>query len=297
MSSKDFGDRVFAKLMNQASHNERMLIGTELIPSLDLQRQIESEDMIDYLLATLTPFEERILIMRFGLLGSPEHSTKEVADFFQRSESWVRQCQLRALRKLRNAPSLDSIRSFVESQEKQIAENKPTPIELIPVIETVKQLTPSLIRHLQSFSENLDDLRWEVFEHLIAEFFSSWGWEEVRLVGRNYKTSADIFAAHIVNPLGFKIRYFIEAKRWKHRVGVQVIDQVYGAMISERPIFGWHAAIIVSLVGFKDFEKYSREALALKGIELKEREDLLKWLKDYKPNKNGLWLPQSLSEI
>jgi hypothetical protein len=55
--------------------------------------------------------------------------------------------------------------------------------------------------------------------------------------------------------------------------------------------YGWHAAMIVSVVGFKDFEKYTREELAKRGILLRERSDLLRWLKDYKPNKDGLWLP------
>ncbi|HXU37581.1 MAG TPA: hypothetical protein VN937_14565 [Blastocatellia bacterium] len=74
-------------------------------------------------------------------------------------------------------------------------------------------------------------------------------------------------------------------------------DQVYGAMLNEKPSFGWHAAMIVSLVGFKDFEKYDRESLALKGVELKDSDDLLQWLRGYKPNKNGLWLPESCKSL
>ncbi|HEV2863175.1 MAG TPA: hypothetical protein VGX48_19320 [Pyrinomonadaceae bacterium] len=35
----------------------------------DLQEQIEAEDVLDFLLATVSPFEEKILQMRFGLLG------------------------------------------------------------------------------------------------------------------------------------------------------------------------------------------------------------------------------------
>ncbi|HEV2863176.1 MAG TPA: restriction endonuclease [Pyrinomonadaceae bacterium] len=189
------------------------------------------------------------------------------------------------------------MRSFLEWKREHLEKYETTPIELLPVIEKATRLTPALIEHLRSHSEDLENLRWDVFEGLVAEFFASWGWEDVRLVGRNSKTSADIFAAYILNPLGVKIRYFVEVKRWKRKVGVQIIDQVYGAMISERQAFGWHAAMIVSLVGFKDFEKYSRETLILKGVELKDRNDLLMWLKGYKPNKSGLWLPQPLTEI
>ena len=264
---------------------------------IDLQEQIEAEDVVDFLLATVSPYEELILKMRFGLLGRREHSTNEIAQHLQRSPSWVRQRQARALRKLRSAPSLESMRSFLEWKKEHLEKDEIASIELFPVVEKITQLTPDLIEHLRSHSKDLDNLRWDVFERLVAEFFASWGWEDVRLVGRNNKTSADIFAAYILNPLGVKVRYFVEVKRWKHKVGVQIIDQVYGAMLSERQAFGWHAAMIVSVVGFKDFEKYSRETLTLKGVELKDRNDLLMWLKGYKPNKNGLWLPQPSTEI
>ena len=42
-------------------------------------------------------------------------------------------------------------------------------------------------------------------------------------------------------------------------------------MLFERPQYGWHAAMIVSVVGFKDFEKYTHEELAKRGILLRER--------------------------
>jgi len=175
--------------------------------------------------------------------------------------------------------------------------NTPISIDLVPVIETIEQLTPSLITHLKSHEEDIDKLRWDVFEHLVAEFLASSGFKDVRLVGRSSVTSADIFAAYTIDSIGTKVRYFIEVKRWKNKVGVEIIDQVYGAMLNERSQFGWHAAMIVSLVGFKDFRKYNRVELALKGIELKERDDLLRWLNGYKPNKDGLWLPEPHTDL
>jgi len=62
-------------------------------------------------------------------------------------------------------------------------------------------------------------------------------------------------------------------------------------MIGEKEKFGWHAAIIVTVAGFTEFEKWDRQQLRLKGIELKDRDDLLIWLRDYKESDNGLWLP------
>lgn len=79
--------------------------------------------------------------------------------------------------------------------------DKKISVELIHVIETVKRLTPDLIAYLQSHEIDLDKLRWDVFEHLVAEFFASWGFQDVRLVGRNSKTSADIFAAYFIDSI------------------------------------------------------------------------------------------------
>jgi DNA-directed RNA polymerase specialized sigma24 family protein len=200
----------------------------------------------------------------------------------------------RLLRKMQGSlleESLSEIQS-IKKLEKESGNNKITSLELIQVIETVKKLTPGLIAHLQSHESDLERLRWDVFEHLVAEFLASGGFHDVRLVGRNPQTSADIFAAHFIDFIGMKVRYFIEVKRWKKKVGVNIIDQVYGAMVNEREKFGWHAAMIVSLVGYKDFEKYDRQSLALKGIVLKDRDDLLMWLRGYKRNSNGLWLPE-----
>ena len=49
------------------------------------------------------------------------------------------------------------------------------------------------------------------------------------------------------------------------RKGIEVINEVLGAYIGERERFGWNAALIVTVGGFKDFEKWSREELKFKG--------------------------------
>jgi hypothetical protein len=165
------------------------------------------------------------------------------------------------------------------------------PTELTEAIEKIKQLTPELIAHLRNHEDDLIKVNPRVFEHLIAEFFASWGFDDVRLVGTNPRTSADIYVVKTVNPLGIEFRYFIEVKRWKDKVGIEVINQVLGAMIGEKEQFGWHAAMIVSVGGFAEFEKWDRQQLKLKGIELKDKQDLLKWLQDYKESSSGLWLP------
>jgi hypothetical protein len=119
----------------------------------------------------------------------------------------------------------------------------------------------------------------------------------VRLVGRDPQTSADIYVAHSLDPLAKQLRFFVEVKREKNTVGIEIIDKVLGALLLERPEIGWHAAIIVSLGGFKHFRKYSKHKLSLLGLELKNRDDLLHWLEGYRPKKNGLWLPYPLRTV
>lgn len=166
-----------------------------------------------------------------------------------------------------------------------------TPAELTPVIEKIRKLTPELIAHLKRQEDDLRRIDPLVFEHLVAEFLASQGFSDVRLMGLNPNTGADIYAARVDDILGIEHRYFIEVKRRQDRVGVELIDRVYGAFLAERAQMGWHAAIIVSISGFKDIKKYTPYQLKLMGIELKARNHLLQWLRGYKQRADGLWLP------
>jgi HJR/Mrr/RecB family endonuclease len=137
-------------------------------------------------------------------------------------------------------------------------------------IEQVKRISPELVRHLQSRTDELSKLNEYVFEEIVAELLAQQKYENVELVGRNPNTSADIFAFQTINPSGIKVRLFIEVKRWKKKVGIGVINSVYGAMILEQPMFGCNAAMIVSLAGFTETYKLSKNALEMRSIYLKK---------------------------
>ena len=53
--------------------------------------------------------------------------------------------------------------------------------------------------------------------------------------------------------------------------------------------------MIVTAVGYKAVRKYSVRELSLMGIELRGRDDLLSWLRGYRPTDKGLWLPEPLA--
>ena len=261
------------------------------------QEDRELLQAMESLLFGLSGKQHEVLRMRYGLDGRGQLSQKALAEKWGISVRDVREYEDGALARLRHNPKYSGVVATNIEWIGDPAEDRRRAVQLSDVIATVNKLTPELIAHLRTHNEHLERIHWQVFEHLVAEFFSSWGFEDVAIVGRNSKTSADIFAAYRVPSVGERVRYFIEVKRWKEKIGVEVIDRVYGAMLFERPVHGWHAAIIVSAVGFTQFEKYRREELARRGIILKERQDLLRWLTNYKPNKNGLWLPNPSATI
>ena len=65
-------------------------------------QQIENMDTVKKVLATLTPREERVLRLRYGIGNEPEHSLEEVAEQFDQTRERIRQIEAKALRKLRH---------------------------------------------------------------------------------------------------------------------------------------------------------------------------------------------------
>lgn len=246
-------------------------------------------EVTNEIIDTLNPLEANILRRSFGLESNQLENDGEIAKSLGIPLEFVEEYRKRGLRKLRHPPLSEVVRGYLEQKA---APQKHVEIIVPKAIEEVNNLTPQLLDRLRSKTDDIVKLKPDVFEHLVAELLASpcRKFREVLLVGRNQKTSADIFATKYVDDIG-EHRYFIEVKRWKDRIGVQVIDRVYGAMIAEKKNYGWSAAMVVSIVGFKKFSKYSVDDIRNMGIYLKDRDDLLTWLNEYKENQSGLWVP------
>jgi RNA polymerase primary sigma factor len=65
-------------------------------------------------LADLTPREERIIRMRFGIGMDRDHTLEEVGRTFHVTRERIRQIEAKALRKLQRGPGGRSLRSFLE---------------------------------------------------------------------------------------------------------------------------------------------------------------------------------------
>lgn len=71
---------------------------------------------IDQAISTLTPREEEVLRMRFGLDGGSEHRLDEVAKHFDLTRERIRQIEARALRKLRHPSRSRPLKAFLEKK-------------------------------------------------------------------------------------------------------------------------------------------------------------------------------------
>jgi len=65
-------------------------------------------------LATLTPREEKVLRLRFGIGEKADHTLEEVGKDFDVTRERIRQIEAKALRKLRHPIRNKKLKSFVE---------------------------------------------------------------------------------------------------------------------------------------------------------------------------------------
>ncbi|MFN8389541.1 MAG: RNA polymerase sigma factor RpoD [Bdellovibrionota bacterium] len=88
--------------------DKRIVSPSDAVENLNLQEQTRR------VLATLTPREEKVLRMRFGIGEKSDHTLEEVGKNFDVTRERIRQIEAKALRKLRHPSRLKKLKTFVD---------------------------------------------------------------------------------------------------------------------------------------------------------------------------------------
>jgi len=81
---------------------------------VDSAININLADQVKKVLGTLTPREERVLRMRFGVGEKSDHTLEEVGQDFEVTRERIRQIEAKALRKLRHPSRSKRLKTFIE---------------------------------------------------------------------------------------------------------------------------------------------------------------------------------------
>src|SRR6266446_5491891 len=97
------------------SHLGDFIEDKNAIPPIDAAIQSNLRETTTRVLASLTPREERILRMRFGIGMNKDHTLQEVGQQFSLTRERIRQIEAKALRKLKHPSRSRTLRSFLDN--------------------------------------------------------------------------------------------------------------------------------------------------------------------------------------
>jgi RNA polymerase primary sigma factor len=97
------------------SHLGDFIEDKNAVQPLDAAIQANLRESTTRVLATLTPREERVLRMRFGIGMNTDHTLEEVGQQFSVTRERIRQIEAKALRKLKHPSRSRKLRSFLDT--------------------------------------------------------------------------------------------------------------------------------------------------------------------------------------
>ena len=98
----------------EESHLGDFLVDQAGLSPSDAVINLNLREQTAQVLKTLTPREEKIVKMRFGLEDGSEHTLEEVGQNFAVTRERIRQIEAKALRKLRHPSRSHRLRAFIE---------------------------------------------------------------------------------------------------------------------------------------------------------------------------------------
>ena len=98
------------------SHLGDFIPDTNVVSPADAVINLNLKEQTDNVLKTLTPREERVIKMRFGVGEGSEHTLEEVGQSFAVTRERIRQIEAKALRKLRHPSRSRRLKPFLEGR-------------------------------------------------------------------------------------------------------------------------------------------------------------------------------------
>ena len=96
------------------SHLGDFIKDTKVVSPADALISLNLKEQTDLVLKSLTPREEKVIKMRFGVNDDSEHTLEEVGQDFAVTRERIRQIEAKALRKLRHPTRSRKLRTFLE---------------------------------------------------------------------------------------------------------------------------------------------------------------------------------------
>jgi RNA polymerase primary sigma factor len=98
------------------SHLGDFIEDRQVVSPADAVINVNLKEQTDYVLKSLTPREERVIKMRFGVGSGSEHTLEEVGQSFAVTRERIRQIEAKALRKLRHPSRSRKLKAFLEGR-------------------------------------------------------------------------------------------------------------------------------------------------------------------------------------
>jgi RNA polymerase primary sigma factor len=87
-----------------------------IVSPADAVINLNLKEQTDAVLKTLTPREEKVIKLRFGVGDGSEHTLEEVGQNFAVTRERIRQIEAKALRKLRHPSRSRKLKAFLEGR-------------------------------------------------------------------------------------------------------------------------------------------------------------------------------------
>jgi RNA polymerase primary sigma factor len=100
---------------DEDSHLGDFIEDKAMISPADAVTNVNLSEQTRKVLATLTPREEKVLRMRFGIGEASDHTLEEVGQDFNVTRERIRQIEAKALRKLRHPSRSKRLKAFIEN--------------------------------------------------------------------------------------------------------------------------------------------------------------------------------------